>query len=119
MVLAFGAIMVTMAWLFSGNDDVLRLAFSVASLVFGPLLGVFLLGTLTRRGSDAANLAGMLAAGTLLVSLDGYQRVTGTVYLAWPWYIVVGTGVTFAIGLLGFSRSGVHSAGFPVGSSGG
>lgn len=117
MVLVFGAIMVTMAWAFSGSNDVLRLAFRVASLVFGPLLGVFLLGTLTTRGNDPANVAGMLAAGVLLVTLDSYQRATGTVYLAWPWYIVVGTAVTFAAGLLGPSGSGGHPAGFSVGSS--
>jgi SSS family solute:Na+ symporter len=117
LVLAFGAIIVAIAWAFSGSEDILRLAFGIASIVFGPLLGVFLLGTLTRRGADAASLMAMVAAGLLLLLLDGYQRTTGTVYVAWPWYIVIGTGLTFLWGLLARPRNGGHSSGFPVADS--
>ncbi|UCG32704.1 MAG: sodium/solute symporter [Phycisphaerales bacterium] len=114
LVLAFGAIIVGMAWAFSGSEDILRLAFRIASIVFGPMLGVFLLGTLTRRGRDKNNVAAMITAGLLLLLLDGYQRTTGTVYLAWPWYIVAGTGLTFLWGWLAWPRHGGHSSGFPV-----
>ena len=100
LVLLFGVVMMAMAWSFSGQDDVLRLAFRIASLVFGPLLGVFLLGTLTGRGRDGANVAAMVTAGLLLLFLDGCQRQVDRVYLAWPWYIVVGTGWTFLWGLV-------------------
>ena len=105
------------AWAFSGSEDILRLAFRIASIVFGPLLGVFLLGTLTRRGTDAASVTAMVAAGVLLLLLDGYQRTTSTVYVAWPWYIVIGTWLTFLWGLLARPRNGGHSSGLLIADS--
>ena len=119
-VLLFGAVMVMMAWSFAGQDDVLRLAFRIASIVFGPLLGVFFLATLTGRGRDGTNLAAMVTAGLLLLLLDGYQRHVDREYLAWPWYIVVGTGWTFLWGALWRpGRGGGHSAQLPNGGRAG
>jgi len=66
-------------------------ALSVASLINGPILGVFLLSTTKRAGTPAA-LAGM-TAGLLAVL---YLRFGTTV--AWPWYTVVGSMTTLLIG---------------------
>lgn len=67
-------------------------ALAVASLINGPILGVFFLGA-TRRATTVSALAGMIA-GILAVSLVAF----GT-KVAWPWYAVVGSVVTFVVGL--------------------
>ncbi len=67
-------------------------ALSVASLINGPVLGVFLLGA-AKRGRTTAALSGM-TAGIIAVAVVWL----GTP-LAWPWYTVVGSVTTFAVGL--------------------
>ena len=69
-------------------------ALSVASILNGPVLGVFLLGALSRRAGKAAAFAGM-AAG--LVAVVAVWRLTA---LAWPWYTAVGSVTTVAVGSL-------------------
>lgn len=73
---------------------VLEAGLGIASVVYGSLLGVFLLGTLTTRVSESAAMVGMLAG--LLVML--YVKLFTTI--AFTWYVVLGTSVTFATGLL-------------------
>ena len=63
------------------------------------MLGVFLLGLLTRRTANRTNIAAMListAVCTLLLILIW----TGTLHLGWTWLIVVGTVITMVLGYL-------------------
>lgn len=69
-------------------------ALSVASILNGPVLGVFLLGAFSRRAGTAAAFAGM-AAG--LVAVLAVWRLTS---VAWPWYTLVGSMTTLAVGSL-------------------
>jgi Na+/proline symporter len=69
----------------------LNVALSVASLINGPILGVFLLGATKRAGTVAA-LAGMMA-GLLAVAVVAFAT-----NVAWPWYAVVGSLTTFMVG---------------------
>jgi SSS family transporter len=74
-------------------------ALSVASILNGPVLGVFLLGAFSRRAGTAAAFAGM-AAG--LVAVVAVWRLTP---VAWPWYTLVGSVTAVAVGsLLGSVR---------------
>jgi SSS family transporter len=75
------------------QDNVVNNALAIASFVTGILLGLFLLGILTRRVGQSAALAGMIA-GVSAVSFAKF----GTP-LAWPWYALVGSSTVFAIGL--------------------
>jgi len=68
-------------------------ALSVASLINGPILGVFFLGA-TKRGGTPAALAGMLAGLAAVLSVAFLTRV------AWPWYAVVGSMTTFSAGMI-------------------
>ena len=68
-----------LAWGFSFFDKILWLAFKIAGVTFGSLLGVFLLGLLTRLRANRANVAAMVIMGlvnlVLLVALgDGRDR---------------------------------------------
>jgi solute:Na+ symporter, SSS family len=75
------------------QDNVVNNALAIASFVTGILLGLFLLGILTRRVGQSAALVGMLA-GVAAVSFAKF----GTP-LAWPWYALVGSSTVFAVGL--------------------
>jgi SSS family transporter len=68
-------------------------ALSVASLINGPILGVFLLGTMRRSGTTGA-LAGMIAG---IAAVAAAWLLTP---LAWPWYTVVGSMTTLLVGSL-------------------
>ncbi|HEY0079969.1 MAG TPA: sodium:solute symporter [Pyrinomonadaceae bacterium] len=65
-------------------------ALSVASLINGPILGVFLVGTFLRRVSEPPALIGMLTSIAVML----YIRFMTP--LAWTWYVLVGSLVTFA-----------------------
>ncbi len=96
----FGVLLTVIAIAFAGHSGLLWEAFEWASLIFGSLLGVFMLGVLTRRrGSDRANPVIMLSAVAVLVLIKFTQPADG-VYLEWPWWIVVGTVWTFGWGAL-------------------
>ncbi len=97
--LLFGVLLVGVALGFSTADDLLWLALEWAGLLFGGMLGVFLLGVLTRgRGHDTVNVVAMLSSVAILVGLKVYQQETGSVLIAWPWWVVIGTVWTFGVG---------------------
>lgn len=73
--------------------SVLEAGLSIASILYGALLGVFLLGILTRRVGEIAAMAGMLAS--LLVML----WVKLATNIAFTWYVMIGTAVTLIAGL--------------------
>ena len=75
------------------EDNVVNNALTIASFVSGILLGLFLLGILTRRVGQSAALVGVLA-GLAAVSFAKF----GTP-LAWPWFALVGSFTVFAVGL--------------------
>jgi len=88
----------------SGNT-VVDSALAIASFVFGLLLGVFALGALTRRASQAGALAGAGFALALLLFLQfGLPVLTATdklptgIKIAFPWLSVIGSGTTFMVG---------------------
>jgi solute:Na+ symporter, SSS family len=74
------------------SHSVLEAGLTIASVLYGGLLGVFLLGLLTTRPGEAAAIAGMCAG---LAATFALQR-----YVAYTWYILVGTTVTLVIGLV-------------------
>jgi SSS family transporter len=75
-------------------------ALSVASILNGPVLGVFLLGAFSRRAGTPAAFVGMAAGLTAVVCV---WRLTP---VAWPWYTLVGSMTTLAVGsVLGLSSA--------------
>jgi len=58
------------------------------------LLGVFLLGVLTRRATQPGAIASMLCG----LALNGYLW-KGT-HIAWTWYVTFGATTTFVVGYL-------------------
>ncbi len=73
--------------------SVLEAGLGIASIVYGSLLGVFLLGLLTKRTGERAAMIGMSCG--LLLMLYVQNRTT----IAWTWYVLIGTSVTFLTAL--------------------
>ncbi len=69
----------------------LSMALSIASLINGPILGVFLVGTFLRRVSQPPALIGML------VSISSMLYVFFATRIAWTWYVFLGSLITFVV----------------------
>ncbi|MDP8236436.1 MAG: sodium/solute symporter [Candidatus Erginobacter occultus] len=88
----------------------LWLGFKVTGFTYGAMLGIFLLGVLTKKSNDRMNIYAMVTSPLLLVAftLGEHFLFPGTTLLAWPWYVVVGTAWTFFWGWF-FARKQVIS----------
>jgi Na+/proline symporter len=74
------------------SHSILEAGLTVASLLYGGLLGVFLLGLLTERPGERAAIVGMAAGLVSTVALHNY--------VAYTWYILVGSAVTIVVGIV-------------------
>ena len=71
---------------------VVEVGLRIASVAYGALLGVFLLGVLTRRANQLGAMVGMLFGFCVESYLWGWTHVP------WTWWVFIGTTVTFVIG---------------------
>jgi len=71
---------------------VIEVGLQIASVAYGALLGVFLLGVLTRRANQRGAMVGMLFGFS--VELYLWQRT----HVPWTWWVMIGTLVTFGLG---------------------
>jgi solute:Na+ symporter, SSS family len=69
-------------------------ALSIASLINGPILGVFLVGTFLRRVSQPPALIGMLTSCAVMLYV--FLKTP----IAWTWYVFLGSLVTFVVAWL-------------------
>jgi Na+/proline symporter len=113
----FASLMVVVAtafaWLNVRNPDltIIPLALGVAGYILGPMLGVFLLGMLTRtRGNDGGNMIAVTVGliTILFVSGLGFDILNALFQIeppAWmprvqfTWFVLVGAAATMAVGL--------------------
>ncbi|HZQ91140.1 MAG TPA: sodium:solute symporter [Terriglobales bacterium] len=88
------------------SQSVIVVGLSIASVAYGALLGVFLLGLLTKRAHQRGAMAGMLVGfctnmyiwiSTLLparaLPLGWFTR-----QIPWTWYVAIGACLTFGVG---------------------
>lgn len=102
--LLWGAVLFAIALVAQNVRSVLEAGLGIASVVYGSLLGVFLLGVLTKRTTEPAAMAGMAAGLAVML----YVRL-GT-NIAWTWYVLIGTSVTFLAALAASSFLGSKHA---------
>ncbi|QHN03875.1 sodium/solute symporter [Granulicella sp. WH15] len=102
-----------------GKGHVVETGLSIASVAYGALLGVFLLGTLTRYATQWGAIVGMVCGfafnlvlwlypGRILFSGYfytptaqegwGHPTIIAIPHIAFTWYVFLGAIVTFAIG---------------------
>jgi solute:Na+ symporter, SSS family len=73
---------------------VVEVGLQIASVAYGALLGVFLLGVLTKRANQNGAIVGMICGfGIELYLWLGSQ-------VPWTWWVAIGTCVTFGVGYL-------------------
>jgi SSS family transporter len=71
---------------------VVEVGLQIASVAYGALLGVFLLGVLTKRANQRGAMVGMIFGLAMELYLWGWSQV------AFTWWVAIGTCVTFGIG---------------------
>jgi solute:Na+ symporter, SSS family len=107
MTVIWAAVLFALAMFSRGGGHVVEIGLSIASVLWGAMLGVFLLGTLSRRAGERGTLAGMAAgvAINLLLWIQpralsftaaGHQLVLPKI--AWTWWVLIGSLVTCAVG---------------------
>ncbi|HET6853840.1 MAG TPA: hypothetical protein VFH46_16170, partial [Pyrinomonadaceae bacterium] len=95
LTLVWGIVQIAVALLVRNQPgSALSQALSVASLINGPILGVFLVGTFLRRVSQPPALIGML------VSMGSMLYVFLATQIAWTWYVLLGSLITFVVAWL-------------------
>jgi len=89
---AWGVILFVVGLVARHVGSVLEAGLTIASILYGSLLGVFLLGLVTKRVHQNAAIIAMLAGLALML----YVRFETSI--AFTWYVVIGTAATFSTG---------------------
>src|SRR6266478_3594012 len=92
MTLVWGSVLILFGLLPWGH--LLEAGLTVASLPFGSLLGLFLLGTFDSRTNGTGSLVGMFGGLASVLLALGYTKI------AFTWYVLIGSCVTFVLGAL-------------------
>jgi Na+/proline symporter len=107
MTVVWAGVLFALAMFSRGGGHVVEIGLSIASVLWGAMLGVFLLGTLSRRAGETGTIIGM-AAGVvvnlalwlqphaLTFSIAGHARVLPKI--AWTWWVLIGSLVTCVVG---------------------
>lgn len=124
--LVWGLVFILFASLFRDQKNpVVELGLSIASFTYGGLLGVYLLGMLNRRATERDAIVAFMTTVVVMTFVifgvwysvkqghwlfsfrpSGEEKAAlGLKGLAYPWYVVVGSALTIAVGSL-MSRFG-------------
>jgi len=90
--IAWALVLFGLALVSRRGGRVVEVGLSIASVAYGALLGVFLLGMLTRRANQRGAIVGMACGLAAEIYVWTATRVP------WTWYVVIGTAVTFLVG---------------------
>jgi solute:Na+ symporter, SSS family len=121
--LAWGVALTAGALLFKeqGTPAVV-VALGIASFTYGGLLGVFFLGNFWARANQRDAITGMAVAISAMAFVVFAKQIAAAypglgdalgplARIAWPWYVLIGTTLTLAVGVL---SSLTHPAPEPV-----
>jgi len=89
---AWGVVLVGIAILARGWGSVFTTGLTIASIVYGPMLGAFLLARLSPRATQAGVLSGIAFSLATMILVRLFTP------LAWTWYVMVGTVVCMGVG---------------------
>ena len=99
LTVAWGGVLIGVALLAQHWGGVLEAGLSIASITYGGMLGLFLLGRFCRRANALGATVGLLA-GVGPILANHILRPYGFTLLpiAWTWYVPVGALVTYLVG---------------------
>ncbi|HSV33337.1 MAG TPA: sodium:solute symporter [Pyrinomonadaceae bacterium] len=114
---AWGIVLIGIAVLASSWGSVFTTGLTIASLVYGPMLGAFLLGVLTKRANQTGVMAGMAVTLAVMIFIkfngpvlqwlsakvqfqtNGWvEWIAAETNIAWTWYVLIGTAICTAVG---------------------
>ena len=78
----------------SDGNAAVEVALAIASVVYGGLLGMFVLAIRSRKADQSSAIAGMIAGIGVVAAIWVFARAN----VAWPWFVPIGTAVTVAVG---------------------
>jgi SSS family solute:Na+ symporter len=90
----WGGVLAAIAMVASHWGSVLESGLSIASVTLGILLGVFLLGVLTKRPGENAAVTGVIAGSIVMLFVKFGTTIPFT------WWVLIGSAVTFGVGYL-------------------
>ncbi|MBN9659662.1 MAG: sodium:solute symporter [Acidobacteria bacterium] len=93
----WGCVLFVIGLLARSVNSVLEAGLGIASILYGALLGVFLLGVLTKKVGERAAMVGMSAG----LAINLYVKFATPV--AWTWYVLIGTIITAGTALIASS----------------
>lgn len=107
MTVFWALVLFVLAMMSRGGGHVVEVGLSIASVAYGALLGVFLLGTLSKSATQNGALVGMV--GGFVVNLLLWQQTHAITFsigawhpvlpkIAWTWFVLIGSLLTFALG---------------------
>ncbi|HVW84662.1 MAG TPA: sodium:solute symporter [Bryobacteraceae bacterium] len=88
----WGVVLAAIALFASQWGSVFESGLSVASVTLGILLGVFLLGVLTKRPGEGAAIVGVIAGGIVMLI------VKFATHIPFTWWVLIGSSATFGVG---------------------
>ena len=107
MTFAWAIVLFALAMLSRRGGHVVEVGLAIASVLWGAMLGVFLLGTLSRRAGERGTIIGMIAGvvinlllwlqpHALSYTIAGFTMVFPKI--AWTWWVLIGSLTTCLVG---------------------
>ena len=78
----------------SAGNTAVEVALNIAAMVYGGLLGTFILAVRSRRADQRSAIVGMIAGIGVVTAIWWFARAE----IAWPWFVPIGTAVTATVG---------------------
>jgi SSS family transporter len=91
---AWAFVMFALAILARNGGKVVEVGLSIASVAYGALLGVFLLGVLAKRATELGSMVGMICGFAFNIYLWQFTKISFT------WWVAFGSALTFAVGYI-------------------
>lgn len=114
---AWGIVLIGIAVLASSWGSVFTTGLTIASLVYGPMLGAFLLGVLTKRANQTGVMVGMAVTLAVMIFIKfnaaalqwmsvklqfqptaWMDWLAAQTNIAWTWYVLIGTIICTSVG---------------------
>src|SRR5271168_24979 len=96
MTFFWALLLFVLALMSRSGGHVVEVGLSIASVAYGALLGVFLLGTLTKSATESGAIVGMI--GGLVANVLLWRQPAFLPKVAWTWFVLIGSLLTFLLG---------------------
>src|SRR5271156_4585549 len=98
MTLFWAALLFVLALMSRGGGHVVEVGLSIASVAYGALLGVFLLGALTTSATETGAMIGMIGGLVANILLWRQPHWFPVPKVAFTWFVLIGSMLTFILG---------------------